>query len=206
MFRTPAYPVVPVLGGVASLALTAFMGALSTVLGAAVLTAAAAWYVTYARDVPIAEGEREEVAAVSPLMEAQVLVPVRGEPNADRIARFVTAVADEVGAGVLLLHAAVPDADREAREQVVATFRERFAAHGLPDDRLDWEVVDAEDPEDTISERSESYHLIVLGETDPGDPDVVLGRLPRNVASRTRRPVIVVRSAGEGEDERRGTG
>lgn len=43
VFRTPAYPVVPVLGGVASLALTAFMGALSTVLGAAVLTAAAAW-------------------------------------------------------------------------------------------------------------------------------------------------------------------
>lgn len=56
---------------------------------------------------------------------------------------------------MLLLHAADPEADRAAREQVVATFRERFAAHGLPDDRLGWEIVDTEEPEDTISERSE---------------------------------------------------
>lgn len=314
VFRTPAYPVVPVLGGLTSVALIAFMGGLSIVLGGAVLTAAAAWYVAYARDVSIAEGEREEPAAVSPLMEAQVLVPVllpdpdplpaplekllagldvmvlgvyevrrqtaveqardqfgeeaedalerwlqplrergsrlesrlvfsqtpmdtiervaaeqhvdailvprplgeedtgqilvpvRGEPNADRIARFVTAVADEVGASVLLLHAADPDADRDDREQVVATFRERFAAHGLPEDRLAWEIEEAEEPEDTISERSEGYHLIVLGETEPDDPEVVLGRLPRNVARRTQRPVIVVRSSRDAPAGSTGTG
>lgn len=51
-----------------------------------------------------------------------------------------------------------------------------------------------------VRDPGRSYHLIVLDETDPGDPDVVLGRLPRNVASRTQRPVIVVRSPGDEDD------
>ena len=50
-FRTPGYPVVPVLGAVASFGLIGFMRPASQVIGLAVMVAAAGWYAYYARDV-----------------------------------------------------------------------------------------------------------------------------------------------------------
>jgi amino acid transporter len=52
-FEVPGYPVVPVLGAVASFGLIAFMQPLSQVVGVAIMLAAAGWYVYYARDVTL---------------------------------------------------------------------------------------------------------------------------------------------------------
>jgi amino acid transporter len=52
-FRTPLYPAVPVVGGVASFGIIGFMDPLSIILGVGVLAAAAAWHVFYARDVEL---------------------------------------------------------------------------------------------------------------------------------------------------------
>ena len=46
-FETPAYPVVPIVGAVASFGLIFFMEPRSQIVGAAVLAAAAGWYVVY---------------------------------------------------------------------------------------------------------------------------------------------------------------
>jgi len=54
-FKCPGYPVVPVLGALASFGLVAFMNPLSIVLGGGVLAAAAGWYVYYARTVSLSE-------------------------------------------------------------------------------------------------------------------------------------------------------
>ncbi len=53
-FRCPVYPVVPIVGGVASFGIIVFMDLLSIVLGTGVLAAAAGWHFLYARDVEIA--------------------------------------------------------------------------------------------------------------------------------------------------------
>ncbi|MBC9987815.1 amino acid transporter [Haloferax sp. Atlit-47N] len=50
-FRVPGYPVVPVLGALASFSLVAFMQPLSQAVGVVVALAALAWYFVYARDV-----------------------------------------------------------------------------------------------------------------------------------------------------------
>ena len=50
-FRIPGYPVVPVLGALASFSLVAFMQPLSQAVGVVVALAALAWYFVYARDV-----------------------------------------------------------------------------------------------------------------------------------------------------------
>ncbi|POG56223.1 APC family permease [Haloferax marisrubri] len=50
-FRVPGYPAVPVLGGLASFSLVAFMQPLSQAIGAVVAVAALVWYFVYARDV-----------------------------------------------------------------------------------------------------------------------------------------------------------
>jgi amino acid transporter len=50
-FRTPGYPVVPVLGALASFALIGFMQPASQIIGLAIMLATAGWYAYYARDV-----------------------------------------------------------------------------------------------------------------------------------------------------------
>jgi amino acid transporter len=52
-FECPGYPVVPVVGGLASFALIGFMQPLSQVLGVVLSLVAAGWYLFYARDVEL---------------------------------------------------------------------------------------------------------------------------------------------------------
>jgi len=52
-FRVPGYPVVPVLGAIASFALIGFMNRASQVIGLALMVACAGWYAYYARDVTL---------------------------------------------------------------------------------------------------------------------------------------------------------
>jgi APA family basic amino acid/polyamine antiporter len=54
-FRCPGYPVVPILGALASFGLVAFMNRLSIGIGGGILLATAGWYLYYARSVTIAE-------------------------------------------------------------------------------------------------------------------------------------------------------
>jgi amino acid transporter len=52
-FTCPGYPVVPIIGGLASFALVGFMQPLSQILGVALVLVAFAWYLFYARDIEL---------------------------------------------------------------------------------------------------------------------------------------------------------
>lgn len=52
-FTVPGYPIVPIVGGIASFAMIAFMQPLSQIIGAFVIVSAGGWYLFYARDVTI---------------------------------------------------------------------------------------------------------------------------------------------------------
>jgi len=52
-FTCPGYPLVPIVGGIASFALIAFMQPLSQLLGVVVSLVAVGWYLFYARDVEL---------------------------------------------------------------------------------------------------------------------------------------------------------
>ena len=52
-FRTPGYPVVPVLGALASFALIGFMAPVSQIVGLAIMAATAGWYAYYARGISL---------------------------------------------------------------------------------------------------------------------------------------------------------
>jgi amino acid transporter len=52
-FRVPGYPVVPILGAVASFALIGFMQPASQLIGTAIMVVSAGWYYYYARDVTL---------------------------------------------------------------------------------------------------------------------------------------------------------
>lgn len=50
-FRMPGYPVLPIIGGVASIALIPFMNIGSIIIGVGVMAVSLVWYLYYARDV-----------------------------------------------------------------------------------------------------------------------------------------------------------
>lgn len=52
-FRTPGYPVVPIVGGAASFVLILFMEPLSQILGTVIVIIAAVWYVLYGRSITL---------------------------------------------------------------------------------------------------------------------------------------------------------
>ncbi len=52
-YRTPGYPILPLLGGVASFALIAFMDPLSIIVGLVVTVVALGWYGLYARSIEL---------------------------------------------------------------------------------------------------------------------------------------------------------
>jgi len=52
-FRTPGYPIVPILGAIASFALIGFMQPASQVIGLVIMVGAAGWYFYYARNVKL---------------------------------------------------------------------------------------------------------------------------------------------------------
>ncbi len=54
-FRCPGYPVLPLLGGLASFGIIVFMDPLSIALGGGVLALAAGWFAVYARDISLSE-------------------------------------------------------------------------------------------------------------------------------------------------------
>ena len=59
-FRTPGYPVVPLVGGAASFVMIGFMQPTSQVIGLLVMAGSAGWYFLYARDVQLKGGELDE--------------------------------------------------------------------------------------------------------------------------------------------------
>ncbi len=52
-FRVPGYPIVPILGAIASFALIGFMQPASQLIGVAIMIVTAGWYFYYARDVTL---------------------------------------------------------------------------------------------------------------------------------------------------------
>ncbi|WP_255167379.1 APC family permease [Natrononativus amylolyticus] len=59
-YTVPGYPLVPIVGALASFGLIAFMQPFSLIIGVAVVAGAVAWYIYYARDVTFEEGVSDE--------------------------------------------------------------------------------------------------------------------------------------------------
>lgn len=164
----------------------------------------------------------------SPLEEAQVLVPVllpdpaplpspleRLRAGLDLVVVGVYEVRKQTAVGQ------ARDQFGEEAEQALERWLQPLRGHG---GRLESRLVFSQTPLDTIERigaeeadadvlllhvgdpesgrEARQHHLIVLGASDPGDPEVVLGELPRHVTDRVQRPVLVARRA----DGERGVG
>jgi len=147
---------------------------------------------TFERAAVLLECDAVLLLNPTPVLD-RCLVPVRGDVNVDRIARFVGAVLDETDIGTTLLHV-VPNEDRrEAGADLLDAMASRLAATGVDDDRIERTVVVSGSPTRAILDAAAESDLVVVGESRPSIRRYVFRDRAKKIAARTVAPVLVVR-------------
>jgi nucleotide-binding universal stress UspA family protein len=137
-------------------------------------------------DVILTPGDADAVA--------QVLVPLRGEANFDRILSFVGELLTATGASVTLFHTG-EESDRLPGEEILADATDRLVEAGVDPDRISRELSAEDDVERSIVDLGDTFDLLVLGETEPSLRDRIFGSRPAQVTAGTDDPAFVVRNA-----------
>ena len=122
-----------------------------------------------------------------------VLVPLKGDVNLDRIVTFVGELLGENDASVMLFHAATDEEDAEQSEFILRGVADRLTEIGIDEDRIDWSLAETNTPEAEIVAVSAAYDLVVIGESEPSLKDRILGDVPTGIIDRVDSPVLVVR-------------
>jgi nucleotide-binding universal stress UspA family protein len=130
----------------------------------------------------------------------RLLVPVGGEVDLDRLARFAEALVGGRSVLVTLYHVAATDEGRRAGEEVVAEAATRLHEAGLPADRIRTSVVVSDTPVQTVATAAEGHDAVVMGESAPSLRALLFGATSEQVASRSLGPVVVVRRAVGGDE------
>jgi nucleotide-binding universal stress UspA family protein len=125
---------------------------------------------------------------------AEVLVPLRGEANFDRILSFVGELLTATGASVTLFHTG-EESDRLPGEEILADATDRLVEAGVEPDRISRQLSTDDDVERSIVDLGNTFDLLVLGETEPSLRDRIFGSRPAQVTAGTDDPAFIVRNA-----------
>lgn len=130
-----------------------------------------------------------------------LLVPLRGLQNADRLARFVTDLVRNSSAEVTLLHVLEgEEGPGGAQRDVLEPMAEKVLSYGLPEGRLHRQVISAENQAEAIIETAQEYDAVVIGETSPSIREIIFGSIPEQIAQEASVPVMLVRRGREVDD------
>lgn len=123
----------------------------------------------------------------------RVLVPLRGDPNLERIVTFVGDLLAESDATVTLYHAVTPDEDGTQSEFILRGAADRLSDDGLERSRISWQQSETGSPGVEIASLADDHDIVVIGESEPSLRERILGSVPNMIIDRTGRPVLVVR-------------
>jgi nucleotide-binding universal stress UspA family protein len=127
-----------------------------------------------------------------------ILVPLRGQHNANRIATFVADLVKNPDAEVTLLHVLEEDeTEASVRRDVLEPIAALMTDRGIEAEAIYFDVVSSASPGDTIVEQSANFDLVVLGETKPTIRDILFGSVPEQIAQYAHVPVLIVRHGRE---------
>ncbi|WP_115864602.1 universal stress protein [Halorussus litoreus] len=121
-----------------------------------------------------------------------VLVAVRGTVGVDRLARVVAGVFGETNASVTLYHVAEDEETDEDVGTLLDGLVDRLDDLGVDAPRIETRVERDTDTLDAITDASEVFDVVVMGETDPSLATFVFGMPADQVADRFLGPVLVV--------------
>ena len=124
----------------------------------------------------------------------RVLIPLRGDPNLDKIISFVGNLLLESDTSVTLFHGTVEDEDPTQSEFILRGAADRLAEDGFDRERIEWHQTETEAPVQEIITLAKSHDLVVIGESDPSLSELILGDVPSRILDKTGRPVLIVRA------------
>lgn len=123
----------------------------------------------------------------------RILVPVRGDANVERIVSVVAGLLDGSHATATFFHSVGEDAEASQGEFLLRGTVDRTTEYGIDEDRLDWRLSETGDPFDDILALSETYDLLVLGETEPSLRERIIGDFLSRVIDTVAIPALIVR-------------
>ncbi|WP_435095211.1 universal stress protein [Halarchaeum sp. P4] len=121
-----------------------------------------------------------------------VLVPIRGAVDRERLADLVATLLAEGNGTVTLWGLATEEGDFDA-EQAVDAAAEGLRERGLDESRITTETTVAESPVYDIVSRSADFDIIVMGESEESLWASLFGEETERVAEGAVAPVLVVR-------------
>lgn len=129
----------------------------------------------------------------------RVLLPVADGPHVQPATTIARAVAAANDATVTAVSVVDPDTDSEVAEEWLTDTVETFAASPGFTVEIETEIREADDVADALVEMAASYDVLVFGVTRRGGLRArLVGSIPRQVANRTNRTVILSRAADAG--------
>ncbi|WP_137286934.1 universal stress protein [Halorussus salinisoli] len=131
-----------------------------------------------------------------------VLIPLRGEVNVERIAALVASVLEATDATATLYHVAESEDDRGAGRELIDAAVESLVADGVSRERLTEETVVSETPVKTLVAAASETDLVVMGESKPSIQERVFGEVSEQVSTQSVTPALVVRRLSTVENER----
>lgn len=128
---------------------------------------------------------------------SEVLVPLRGVIDEDRLADLVGTLLGEGDTRITLWGITADEPDATDQERLERT-RETLLERGVPDDRIRTELDTVDSPLRAVIGRSAEFDVIVMGEGKETLLTSVLGDETDRVAEGAVSPVLVVRRRDDG--------
>lgn len=140
--------------------------------------------------------EIDRVAIVIPhQMDAieDVLVPVRGDINAEAIASTVGTIVAPTTATVTVYNIAQSESAVEEGRRMIETVYDQLVEYGVPETDINMTVDRTDNVLESLIDMANDHDVVVMGEDEPGIMDRIFSGTSDKVAKRSLVPVIVVR-------------
>jgi nucleotide-binding universal stress UspA family protein len=125
----------------------------------------------------------------------QILLPVRGLHNAEKIAPVCAALVRNGTTTVTLLHVVEEEESAEAaRTEVLDPMTRALVRSGIDAGMIFQEAVSAPSAVDAIIDRAAHSDAVIIGETDPSMREILFGTVPEQIVERAEVPVVLVRN------------
>ncbi|RLM57005.1 universal stress protein UspA [Halobellus sp. Atlit-31R] len=122
-----------------------------------------------------------------------ILVSMKDEQNMFRVLEVVALVMQAGDPEVTLYHAESIKKGSAKSELYLRGATDWLAERGLARERITWKEPTAETQQSDLLDLAESHDFVVIGESEPGVRERVLGEMPTRIHDRTAKPVLVVR-------------
>lgn len=129
----------------------------------------------------------------------EVLVPLRGDVNVQRIGAIAGPLLATGDIDVTLLHVAESEEDAALARELLDEAAARLTEEGVPTERLHEETAVADVPIQFVADEAVDYDAVVMGEAAPSLRSLVFGEAEIRVAQESLGPVVVVRRVEEAE-------